>query len=318
MTETTCEESSMFGNKTYKAGEAVFIKYWDDVSQHWERVSGSGAPASTLKGVDANGDTHNVPVINNGALRVASEPYLYAVAEGDVPNHFMFTKLGHVTTVVNVEQDIWTHGGKYVFPTTTGSMILQSNSTSDKTGSTGIRTIKIGYLDQDYASKTEIMSLNGTTPVRTVATDIFRVNSIRAVTVGTGGYSAGIISLSGSTNSNIYRSLDVGETRGRSLIHTVPFGYTLFITGVNISSAATAAGHFSTFRMRATYDDTTRLKVPFMEPWFEITLQDQANHFEFAMPVKIPETCDVVGSVIADASNANTVCFGSWRGWTET
>ena len=44
MTETTCEQSSMFGNKTYKAGEAAFLKYFDNTSQSWERLSGSGAP----------------------------------------------------------------------------------------------------------------------------------------------------------------------------------------------------------------------------------------------------------------------------------
>jgi hypothetical protein len=55
-----------------------------------------------------------------------------------------------------------------------------------------------------------------------------------------------------------------------------------------------------------------------MQPFFEITLQDQAHHFEFPTPIKIPSTCDVVMSVMAEASNANTVCYGSWRGWIES
>jgi hypothetical protein len=304
MTETNCEQSSMFGNKTYKAGEAVFLKYWDNASQHWERASGSGAPNLSLKGVDVNGIQHDVPVINNGALRVSAESYLYAVAEGDIPNHFAFAKLGNVSSVVNTEQDIWTQGGKYVFPINSGSMKVQSTSPLDHSTGSGIRTLTV--------------SLSGSTPVTTSVNDIYRINTIRVVTLGTLGKSAGVITISGSADSNIYRQIGLGQTRGRSLIYTVPSGSTLYIVGLNLSSVATATGHFSTFTMRANYDDSTNAKIDFMQPWFEMTLQDQAQHFEFNLPVKIPSTCDVVGSVIAETSNANTVCYGSWRGWIET
>jgi len=276
------------------------------------------ATKSILEGRDYSGVYRNVPLDNAGQLRVNAQPYLYATAEGDVPNHTSFVKLGNVSSVVNVEQDIWSKGGKYVFPTVTGSMIVQSTSTADRTGSTGILTLKIGYLNQNYVSKSETLSMNGTTPVPTVNTDIFRVNSIRAVTVGTGNVAAGTIQVSGSTNTNVYRILNLGQTRGRALIHTVPSGSTTYITGINLSSVATAAGHFTVFTMRSNFDDILYNKTAFMEPWFEISLQDQAQHFEFSTPVKIPSTCDVVGSVIAEASNANTVCYGSWRGWTET
>ena len=209
-------------------------------------------------------------------------------------------------------------GGKYIFPTATGSFRIQSTSPLDHLTGSGIQTIKVGYLDGNYVSKSEILNMSGISPVASVATDMFRINSIRAVTVGTGALAAGTIRISGSSNSNILRHMAVGNTRGRALIHTVPSGSTTYITGINLSSVATAAGHFTVFTMRSNFDDILYNKTAFMEPWFEISLQDQAQHFEFSTPVKIPSTCDIVGSVIAEASNANTTCYASWRGWSET
>lgn len=251
-------------------------------------------------------------------LGTIATPCSYIVSRQLNPNASMFVKMGHVSTVVNVEQDIWTNGGKYVFPTTTGSMRVQSTSELDHSTGSGIQTIRLGYLDGDYVSHSEIIALSGSVPVPTVATDIYRVNSIRAVTTGTGLKAAGIIKVSGSSDSNIYRTLSVGETRGRSLIYTVPTGSTVYITKINLSSSATSAGHFGTFKMRATYDDVVKTKVPFMEPWFEVTLQDQAITYNLDFPVRIPETCDIVGSIIGDASNSNLVIYGSWRGWVDT
>ena len=308
MSESIYENCSVTGYNV-KAGQTSLLKYYNVSTGKWERFSGS------FYLTDSNGAPNKVV---DGKLRISSMPYLYDIAEGNIPNHTSFIKLGNVATVVNVEQDIWSQGGKYVFPTATGSFIVQSTSTSDKTGSTGILTIKIGYLDGDYVSKTETLSMNGTTPVQSIATNMFRVNSIRTVTVGTGASAAGTIRVSGSSNANILRILNIGQNRGRALIYTVPSGSTAFITGVNISSVATAIGHFTTFTMRSNFDDILYNKTLFMEPWFELTLQDQAQHFEFTMPTKIPSTCDIVGSVIAETSNANTVCYGSWRGWIET
>lgn len=348
MAETTPEIISFTrsSDAVYGKGSTAFMKYYDTGSSKWERVSGSGSPYVTIKdsiGISVTGSSNTrfaitgstvtVPVsgsvyitdssgvanrVADNKLRVSAMPYAYDIAEGNISNHTQFTKLGYVTTVVNVEQDIWSKGGKYVFPTATGSMIVQSTSTLDHSTGSGIRTLKIGYLDGNYVSKSETISMNGTTQVATTNTDIFRVNSIRAVTTGTGLKAAGTIQVSGSSSANVYRILNIGQTRGRSLIYTVPSGSTVYITGMNLSSSATASGHFGTFTMRSNFDDVNYNKTDFMEPWFEIALQDLALHFPFDTPVKIPQTCDVVGSVIGEASNSNLTCYGSWRGWIET
>jgi hypothetical protein len=263
-----------------------------------------------------NTDGVAVPTVN-GKPRISAMPYIYDIAEGNVTGHKSFTKLGNVNTVVNAEQDVWSVGGKYVFPTSAMQMEVASANAQDTADGTGIQQVKIYYLDSTFAEKTETVTLNGGV-VATTATDIYRVNAMRAARVGTDGKAAGLITLRHLSDTPIYRSISAGQTRGRSLIHTVPLGKTLYLIESNISSSATVAGHFSTFTLRANYDDQLDTKVTWMEPISEIALQDQAFRWSFDSPIKIPATCDVVMSVIADSSNANTMCHGSLRGWTET
>lgn len=266
---------------------------------------------------DSSGNALTV-ISGDKSLYVMAKDYQTGIAEGDITNHTAYVKLGNVTSVVNVEQDVWTQGGKYVFPDSAMQMEVVSTSANDTSNGTGIRTVKIGYLDASYVSKSETVTLNGVNAVNTVATDIYRVNSIRAVTTGTGGVAAGTIYVRNLNHTTIYRAIQTGFTRGRSLIYTVPASTTMYITQINLSSVATAAGHYTTFTGRVNFDDITGAKTAFMEPFFEITLQDQAQPFPLKEPIKIPATCDVVMSVKADANNSNTVCFASWRGWTET
>lgn len=250
-------------------------------------------------------------------LFVTTMPYTYDIAEGNIPNHSQYTKLGVLTPIgVTSEVDLWTQGGKYVFPTNSGSMLLQSTSTNDKTGSVGVQTLRIGYLDINFVSKTETMSLNGTTPVPTVNKDIYRVNSIRAVTVGASGSAIGTITLSGSTSATIYRAISIGYTRGRGLVYSVPTGSTLYLTDMHLSSVNTQAGHFTRFILRANYDDQINSKINFFQPYGEILLQDQALAVTFTSPIRVPTTCDLVMSIQGD--NAGNQVTGVLRGWSET
>lgn len=74
-------------------------------------------------------------------------------------------------------------------------MRFVSSSANDTLAGTGIQKIHIHYLDSNYVSHEEIVNMNGTTPANTVATDIFRINSMHATQVGSLEVSAGNISL---------------------------------------------------------------------------------------------------------------------------
>lgn len=267
---------------------------------------------------DENGVAYGVKQAD-GKPRVSSMPYLYDISEGAITGHTPFFKLGANLDVDNTEEDVWTQGGKYVFPTSPIQMRINAGGNAqDSAAGTGIQQVIIYYLDTNYASKTEIITLNGANAVNTAATNILRVNAMRAYRVGTNKVAAATINLTNLAGAVVYRSIATGYTRGRSLVYTVPSGKNLFITSINLGAGAAAVGHYAQFTLRANYDDQLAAKVDWMSPIFEIMVQDTTVHVPFDMPTKIPEKCDIVLSVISDAVNADVRTFAGLRGWLET
>lgn len=272
---------------------------------------------------DESGAPYGVKHVLNKP-RVSSMPYLYDIAEGNVAGHTAFAKLGFNGDVGTSEEDIWGIGGTYVFPVAAQQMEVVSTSVEDDIltagaiAGTGAHKVKIGYLDDTYASQTEEVTLNGTAAVLTVATNILRVNSIRVSVAGTGLKAAGLITIRNKTDhTTVYRSIAVGLTRGREMVYTVPLGKTLYLTSVVVSSGYSTVGKNVRWTARANVDDVnmTVLPVGLMMPYFEVQTQDSAFYRDFEMPLKVPATCDLKLSAISDS--ANSVCMAAIRGWTE-
>ncbi len=88
----------------------------------------------------------------------------------------------------------------YTEPASAAQRSVASASANDTSAGTGARTVRITYFDGSMNGPyTETVTLNGTTPVNTTATDIRYVEKIEVLTVGSGGVNAGIITLYGST-----------------------------------------------------------------------------------------------------------------------
>jgi hypothetical protein len=83
----------------------------------------------------------------------------------------------------------------FTAPATTGQRSVSSASAADAAAGTGAQTIVLTYLDSSFVQHTETIALNGTTPVNTVGTDVFYIESMVVATVGSGGQNAGVISL---------------------------------------------------------------------------------------------------------------------------
>jgi hypothetical protein len=103
-------------------------------------------------------------------IRVSAEPYLYDIAEGLVPGHSGWSKMGFNSDVQTAEEIISPQGGTYAFPTAKMQMAVSSSSVEDDpavagTGAagTGLYSITIYYLDNDYIERSETVTLNGQT-----------------------------------------------------------------------------------------------------------------------------------------------------------
>jgi hypothetical protein len=271
--------------------------------------------------LDENGEPYGIKHVSNKP-RVSSMPYLYDIAEGNVSGHTSFTKLGYNGDVGTTEEDVWTQGGVYVFPTAAMQMEVVSTSVEDDiltagaVAGTGVHKVKISYLDSTYASQTEEVTMNGQVAVLTTATNILRVNALRASVVGTAKKAVGLITIrNAADHTTVYRSIQIGGTRGREMIYTVPLGKTLYITSVSVSSGYSTTGKNVKWTARTNLDDVNMTILDFFMPYFEIQTQDSTFTREFELPMKIPATCDLKVSAISDS--ANSVCTCAIRGWTE-
>jgi hypothetical protein len=254
----------------------------------------------------------------DGKPRISSMSYLYDIAEGNVPNHTPYAKLGYNGDVGATEEDIITQGGVYPWIAAGGiALEVVSSDANDTLAGTGVQKVKITYLDTDYSQQTQTLDMAGLTPVPLTDTTILRVNSIRATQVGTAGMSVGNITcrLVGGA-ATVYRQIAAGFTRGRGLTYTVPLGKTLYLTSISVSSGFTTTGKVVRWIGRAQVDDTApTVKIAFFQPFFEIITQDASFHADFDMPIAIPATADL--KVSATSNGAGSFCSCALRGWIE-
>lgn len=266
-----------------------------------------------------NGDgTYNLlsKTLVDGKPRVSAMPYLYDIAEGNVAGHSSWNKIGFNGDVGTTEEDIWTVGGVYAFPPAGGIQMQVVSSSVNDDGApvgTGALTVTIYYLNASYVSKTEVVTMDGTTPVNTVATDIFRVNGFRCTTCGTGGKAAGTITLKNTAATVTYGQIVVGYTRARNSSYTVALGKTLYVTSLLFSvHSATKGVRFTT---RVNYDPDAAADRDFFVPWTEVCMTNGTCLRPLEIPSKIPATRTLKVSAVADAVGA--VCSVALRGWLE-
>lgn len=133
----------------------------------------------------------------------------------------------------------------YTEMTTNGQRSLVSSSANDTSAGTGARTTDITYFDQTCAGPyTETVTMNGTTPVATVASNICFLEELVCKTFGSGNDNDGTISMysnnaGGGTliatiSNNVFgQGATAGDSQTYSCRHYVAAGATCRVTGIS-------------------------------------------------------------------------------------
>ena len=109
--------------------------------------------------------------------------------------------------------------------TTGEQMTLVSTSAEDGVAGTGVTSVRIHYLDGNWEQQEEMITLDGLTPVDTVATDIKFINVLHAESVGTNGVAVGDITIyKKGAASTVYTLLAVGGNMHLTSSRMVPAG----------------------------------------------------------------------------------------------
>lgn len=350
--------------------------------------------------INDSGSAFGLKLID-GKPRVSATPYLYSIAENEIPNHQRFVKLGFAPScVANSTTDIWSYSAvqpTYIYPTASmgmevlstdntqdigviiktgtstsgsltslidtttdftsgtpvaiGDIVILDKSTNpeygyitavsatqltinggfssggsgynrtyvilDKSAHTGAFATKITYLDNNYVEKNEIIVLNGSTPVPTINTDIFRINSFRVVAAGAISFASGSLSIRHLSDTPVYSYITSGYTRARNAMYTVPANKTLFVTNIDFGFGTTGKTSLEYARVttRANIDPNTTFRTDgLLNAFTDVICSNATVPIQLTMPTKVPEKTDIKISFIASDVG---VCSSVLRGWVE-
>jgi hypothetical protein len=109
-------------------------------------------------------------------------------------------------------------------------------------GGTGARTVEIVYIDANGNKGSEVVTLNGTTPVEMTEQNIQFVQSAQVLTSGTGLAAAGAITIAAVTGGAVFGIIDAGSATLKNNTFYVPADSKGYVYGFWYDIDAVAAG----------------------------------------------------------------------------
>lgn len=160
----------------------------------------------------------------------SSSDFYTEVVKGNVPGHSIAGMQGVNNDVDTASREnLWCSGGMMTYPTSGEQWEIVSNDAADTSAGTGLQTALLVYYDSNYDQQFELITMNGVTPVATVATDCFRFIALVAQTVGSSRWNLGeviVTVVSAGANRGCIRPLGNLSLHG---FYTVPKGKTAYI-----------------------------------------------------------------------------------------
>ena len=215
------------------------------------------------------------------------------VALGTVPDHSLMSAIGEIENMTTDPTDVW-RGNELTpapasittvpTPSAAGEqMTIVSESANDASAGTGIQTVQIHYLDASGDQQKEDITMTGTTPAHTVATDIMFVNEMHALTVGTGTVAAGHIKLYKFGDASLVYSMIAAAGNFALMPHRmVPSGHKLVITSFHATEGNSKR---AAFRLRATNDGLQLLSGVFLFKDSMYLSKSALTHDDLLVPV---------------------------------
>lgn len=233
----------------------------------------------------------------------------FAAALGLLPGVIIGRTTGYVgtsgTTALAIRATAYTPQGA------NAQRSVKSSSASDSSASTGARTILITYLTAAFVQKTETVTMNGTTAVNTVATDIAYLEKMEVLTVGTqGGGNAGTISIYTQTNGggSVWGSIATGDNQTFWAHHYVPTGKTCYLLTLTVNATSVAGG--VTVQRSG---DPSGVTQPQRNVAGTYTHQSGGNtEHSFRVPVPIPGP-DLIWLVERPTANTASTSYGTFE-----
>ena len=158
---------------------------------------------------------------------------LLEAAKGNVPGSNILAIPGwHPANVsTTVLDDISGFTTTPVIPRPAGAALeVVSSSAQDGVGGSGVRNVKIVYLNASGTQLTKSVVMNGLTAVPVTGTDLYDIQWMHAISpIGSGGVADGIIRLRGAGGGTTYERISAQGNQSLTCRYTVPAGHSAII-----------------------------------------------------------------------------------------
>jgi len=150
----------------------------------------------------------------------------YEVAMGKRQGYSTWNKWGYNADIDSgVYETIWSPGGVHERMTTASTLNVVSTSVNDTEGGTGVQSVILYGVDENYDEVIEVVTMSGTTSVET--TSLFLgINRMAIYLVGSLGVNDGDLNVSNSTPQ---AQIPAGEGTTQQAIFFVPRNHTALV-----------------------------------------------------------------------------------------
>jgi len=163
-------------------------------------------------------------------------PYKQSVCMGIISYTDTILKFGKNESVgAGAYEDIWFTGGTEALLTSGETMDIVSSSGDDDSAGTGIQTLTIHGLDDNYSIIKETITMDGVTPV-TTTTEFLRVYRAFGETAGTEGANVGTITITASTAASVHGTLEIGRNQTQKTQFTIPASFFGLLLNLHVSA----------------------------------------------------------------------------------
>lgn len=169
---------------------------------------------------------------------ISTDEHYLNIARGLIPNHSVQNRFGFSNDIVTSEfRDLWSGGIPYVFATTAETLSVVSTDVNDTAAGTGAQNVAIFGLDNGFNVISELVPLDGTTPV--ITTNLFlRVNGMFVLAAGSSVFNQGIITATQSSSAILMGHMDIGLNEASHIMFTVPAAFSLAIYDLQIGTVS--------------------------------------------------------------------------------
>lgn len=241
------------------------------------------------------------------SLRDKSEDLALQISRGQIEGHEIRHIFGYNPDVDSAaEETVWTGGGLYSHISSPVIMTVSSSSASDTSNGVGARTIYILGINSTGGEVSEIVTLNGQTPVNTTHTYI-EIQSCQVMSVGSTGYNVGNINIgTGTVTLGVPQTIygHILATENQSLIghYTIPNGYKGYLISGNMSCGSTQADKSITGRLKVINNNIAYTSAI-------VTFSSGIAPFDFKYPIAIPSNACIQATAKSTSDNEAVSCY---------